>query len=63
LGDEPRKVIDEIRQLKLVDVVLPTRRGDKIRLRCVSKPEPALQVLLQRLHMTPPQRLSQNQIL
>lgn len=63
LGDEPRKVIDEIRQLKLVDVILPTRRGDKIRLRCVSKPEPALQVLLQRLHLTPPRRLNQNHIL
>jgi transposase len=63
LGDEPRKVIDEIRQLKLVDVILPTRHGHKIRLRCVSKPEPALQILLQRLHLTPPERLKQNHIL
>jgi len=63
LGHEPRKVIDEIRQLKLVDVILPSRQGQKIRLQCVSKPEPALQILLQRLHLTPPQRFKQNHIL
>jgi len=63
LGHDPRKVIDEIRQLKLVDVILPTRQGQKIRLQCVSKPEPALQILLQRLHLTPPQRFKQNHIL
>lgn len=58
LGDEPRKVLDEIRQLKLADVVLKTRQQQTIRLRCVTKPEPALQLLLQKLNLMPPQRLS-----
>ena len=58
LGDEPRKVLDEIRQLKLADVVLKTRQQQIIRLRCVTKPEPALQLLLQKLKLIPPQRLS-----
>jgi len=57
LGNEPRKVIDEIRQLKLTDVVLPTRQGPEIRLRCVTRPEKALELLLERLHLVPPQRL------
>jgi len=35
LGDEPRKVIDESKQIKLTDVILPTRGGLEIKLRCV----------------------------
>lgn len=49
LGDEPRKVFDEISQIALVDVVLPTRGGVSIRKRCVAKPSDHQAILLQRL--------------
>lgn len=57
LGNEPRLVIEEIKNMLLVDVVLATRSGAEIRLRCVSKPEPPLALLLQKLKMIPPERL------
>lgn len=58
LGDEPRKVIEEIKKLQLTDVVLPTQNGVDIRLRCVSTPEPDLAMLLQKLKLKPPARLT-----
>jgi transposase len=57
LGGEPRKIIEEIKTLTLVDVVLQTRTQLEIRLRCVTKPEPPLALLLDRLKMSPPERL------
>ncbi len=57
LGNEPRTVLEEIKNLTLVDVVLLTRRGQEITLRCVSKPEQHLAVLLQKLNLRPPPRL------
>ena len=39
LGNEPRKSIEEIKQLTLMDVILPTKSGVDLRLRCVGKPE------------------------
>jgi transposase len=63
LGNEPRKVIEEIKQLTMMDILLPTRNGINIRLRCVSKPDPPLQILLQRLKLNPPQRLQRKSIL
>src|SRR2546425_8346101 len=38
LGDEPRKVFEELADITLVDVVLPTRSGVTIRKRCISRP-------------------------
>jgi len=38
LGDEPRRVLDELSRIRLVDMVLPTRSGMEIRRRCVSQP-------------------------
>ena len=35
LGDQPRRVIDELSQIRMVDVVLPTRSGIEIRRRCI----------------------------
>ena len=61
LGDEPRKVIQEIKKLQLTDVILPTRKGVDVRLRCVSTPEPDLAMLLQKLKLKPPVRLAPNQ--
>ena len=57
LGSEPRKILEEIKNLTLVDVVLMARTGTEIRLRCVSKPEQELAILLQKLKLKPPERL------
>jgi len=61
LGDEPRKVFHELSQIKLTDVVLPTRNGKEIRLRCVGTPTKHQLILLQRLKLVMPKRfLKQN---
>lgn len=53
LGTAPRKLMDELREIRAVDVVLPAR--DKtIRLRTVSKAPPPLRILLQRLGLPLP---------
>jgi transposase len=57
LGNEPRMILEEIKNLTLVDVVLMTRTGTEIKLRCVSKPEQHLAILLQKLNLHPPERL------
>ena len=56
LGDEPRKVLDELRQIKLVDIVLPTRQGPPIRQRCVSRPTDHQAILLHQLGLHLPER-------
>ena len=57
LGDEPRKVFDEISQIKVVDVTVPTKRGVTIRKRCIAQPSKAQAILLQKLHLHLPQRM------
>jgi transposase len=57
LGDEPRRVLDELAETRLVDVVLPTRDGTEIRQRCVSRPTEHQQILLDRLRLRMPFRL------
>jgi transposase len=57
LGDEPRRVLDELAEIRLVEVVLPTRDGTEIRQRCVSRPTEHQQILLDRLQMRLPFRL------
>jgi transposase len=54
LGDEPRKIFADLEQISLVDVVLPTRTGIKIRKRCVSRPTEHQSILLQRLGLEIP---------
>lgn len=49
LGDEPRRVIEELSKIKAVDVVMPTRSGIEIRRRCVSQPTDHQAILLQHL--------------
>ena len=49
LGDEPRRVFEELAAIKVVDVVLPTRKGIEIRKRCVTRPTDHQAILLQRL--------------
>lgn len=60
LGNEPRKVLDEIKQIKLTDVILPTRKGIEIRLLCVTQPDVHQRILLQRLGLYIPSRLTKN---
>ena len=61
LGNEPRKIIDEIKRIKLTDVILPTKKGVEIRLSCVSKPDDHQRILLQHLRLKIPARLTKNQ--
>lgn len=56
LGDEPRKVFRELSQIKITDVILPTRNRREIRLRCVGTPTPHQRILLQMLKLTLPRR-------
>lgn len=57
LGDEPRKVLEEIRRIQVVDVVLPTRCGLEIKRRCVMRPTAHQSILLDRLGLRLPERL------
>jgi hypothetical protein len=57
LGEEPRKVLAELSQIRLVDVVLPTRDGLELRKRCVSRPTQHQAILLQRLGLSLPTHL------
>jgi transposase len=57
LGSEPRKVLDEIAQIKAVDVVMPTKQAAVIRKRCIAQPTKAQAILLQRLQLHLPQRM------
>ena len=57
LGDEPRRVFDELSRIRLVDVLLPTRCGITLRQRCVSRPTDHQAILLHRLGLHLPERL------
>jgi transposase len=57
LGQEPRKILEEIGRLTSADVVLPTTDGHELRLRCVVRPEKAQKILLDHLGLTLPKRL------
>ena len=57
LGNEPRKVFQELAEVTLVDVLLPTRSGVTIRKRCVSRPTEHQAILLQRLGLQLPRSL------
>jgi transposase len=54
LGDEPRRVFEELGKIQLVDVVMPTRDGREIRRRCVTRPTDHQAILLGRLHLNLP---------
>jgi transposase len=56
LGDEPRKVIEELCGIKSVDVVVPTKTGTEIKINCVSRPTPHQEILLRKLKLTLPRR-------
>lgn len=56
LGTAPRKLLEEMAEVRSLDVVLPTRGGTELRLRTVSRPEPHLAILLGRLGLPLPGR-------
>ena len=57
LGDEPRRIFDELGTISLIDVILPTRDGVNIRRRCVRKPTEHQAILLSRLGLSIPRQM------
>ena len=62
LGDAPRTLLNELAKIKSGDVVLPVSKTQEhpsrmVRLRCVTAPDAAQKVLLNRLGLTLPTRL------
>lgn len=57
LGQEPRRVLAELGELRCVDVVLPTRAGPEIRRRCITRPTEHQAILLERLGLQLPPHL------
>ena len=55
LGTAPRKLLEELRELKSLDVLLPTREKN-LRLRMVATPDKELKVLLQRMKILLPNK-------
>ena len=62
LGDDPRTVFAQLRQIQLVEVVLPTRSGIEIRKRCISRPTQHQAILLQRLGLQLPESLETTEL-
>ena len=62
LGDEPRRVIENLSTIQSVDVVLTTKCGATIRKRCVSKPTEHQQILLHKLGLTLPRSLEMTEM-
>jgi transposase len=61
LGNESRRVLEELGDLRMMDVVLPTRSGIDIRKRCLSKPTDYQQILLDHLKLRLP-KINQTQM-
>jgi transposase len=62
LGDEPRRVLAELSELRAVDVILPTKDGHEIRTRCVTQPSDHQKILLNQLGFELPGRLHPTQL-
>lgn len=62
LGDEPRRVLDELAELRAMDVVLPTSDGIEIRRRCVNRPTEHQAILLDRLGLELPRYLETTEL-
>lgn len=62
LGDEPRRILDEIKQIRVADVVMPTKSGIILRKRCVTQPSPEQAILLHRLKLKLPKQLEIHQM-
>jgi transposase len=62
LGDEPRKIFQELSQIKLTEVILPTRNSKEIKLRCVETPSAHQLILLQKLKLNLPRRFAKRNL-
>ena len=54
LGDEPRKLLQELKKIGTVDVVFPTRSGVELRRRYIAQPDRHQAILLQYLRLELP---------
>ena len=57
LGNSPRTILEELARIQSNDLVLPTTTHGQIRLRCVSQPDAAQAILLDRLGIVLPKRM------
>jgi hypothetical protein len=57
LGNSPRTILEELARIQSHDVMLPTATHGQMRLRCVTKPDPARAALLDRLGVVLPKRM------
>jgi transposase len=62
LGNEPRRVLAELSELRVVDVVLPTKDGCELRMRCVTQPSDHQKILLERLGWELPSHLHSSEL-
>lgn len=62
LGDEPRKVLKEFKQIGSVDVVMPTRAGIELRRRYITQPTKHQAILLQHLGLQLPRSLKMREM-
>ena len=62
LGNEPRRVLSELSDIRLVDVVLPTDTGLELRNRCVARPSDHQRILLGKLGLKLPTRLRETKM-
>ena len=63
LGNSPRTILEELRQVQSADVVLPVVDGPEMKVRCVIKPSEAHAALLDRLGIELPRRLASPKLL
>jgi transposase len=57
LGNSPRTLLEELARIHAHDVILPTPELGEVRLRCITQPDPAQAVLLDRLGIVLPKRI------
>jgi transposase len=57
LGNSPRTILEELARIQSHDVVLPTATHGQLRLRCVTQPDTAQSILLDRLGLVLPKRM------
>jgi transposase len=56
LGSSPAKLLEEFREIRSMDIVMPVKDRNPVRLRVVAKPDEHVRVLLQRLGIKIPNR-------
>ena len=56
LGSSPAKLLEEFREIRSMDIVMPVKDRRPVRLRVVAKPDDHVRVLLQRLEIKIPNR-------